>query len=198
MGLEYNDQPFAGVIFTESRNKNTLSVPVVFQHALSWIEIQVKGGTGALMGGNRTWRATKVEFRAVDCKGDFTYTGTETDPAKKAVWSVKSQAAPLSSVVVYQDNDGQLLTADDEVIENVPAGTLLIPQAAKKLYVTIEYHSPAGDPIAEVVEVDIPKHTKAWEAGKKYTYQLTFSPQEILVAPTVQTWPSSVDNTQTL
>jgi hypothetical protein len=74
-------------------------------------------------------------------------------------------------------------------IENVQAGTLIIPQAAKKLYVTIQYASPAGAQIKEVVEIDIPQYTATWEAGKKYTYQLTFSPQEILVAPKVDTWP---------
>jgi hypothetical protein len=76
-------------------------------------------------------------------------------------------------------------------IEDVQAGTLIIPQAAKKLYVTIEYASPAGAPIKEVIEIDIPTYTPAWEAGKKYTYQLTFSPQEILVAPSVDTWPGT-------
>lgn len=163
----------------ESYSKNATSVPVQFHHALSWIEIQVKGSTGSLMGGNRTWRVTKVMFDDVDTKGNFTYTGTSS---QKVEWNSNSP----EDIVVYSGD--QALTNSYEVIENVTAGTLVIPQDADKLYATIEYASPAGDPIKEVVEIDIPAQTPTWEAGKKYTYQLTFSPQEILVAPSVGTW----------
>jgi hypothetical protein len=166
----------------ESYSKNATSVPVQFHHALSWIEIQVKGSTGSLMGGNRTWRVTKVMFDEVDTKGDFTYTGTSSQKVK---WDSNSP----KDIVIYSGD--QPLTDSYKVIENVDAGTLVIPQAADKLYATIEYASPAGDPIKEVVEIDITAQTPTWEPGKKYTYQLTFSPQEILVAPSVDTWPGT-------
>ena len=171
----------------KSYGKNTISVPVVFNHALAWIEIQVKGDTGSLVDG-RKWTITNVEFRKVNTKGTFTYTGT----AGIAVWS--AQAEPKNVVVFNMDKaviPGRLpkvLTDSFETIENVTNGTLVIPQTAQKLYVTVEYQSPANDHIVEVVEVDIPTSTPAWEAGKKYTYQLTFSPQEILVAPSVGSW----------
>jgi hypothetical protein len=177
----------------ESYDRNTLTVPVVFQHALSWIEIQVKGGVGALVEG-RTWAITKVEFKGVATKGTFTYTGTATDEALKAVWSDQTVLPTAKSVVVFNEVAGtrarQALTSGYAKIENVNAGTLVLPQDAKKLYVTIEYMSPANDLITEVVEINIPAQTPKWEAGKKYVYQITFSPQEILVAPTVQTWPA--------
>ena len=173
-----------------SYGKNTTSVPVKFKHALSWIEIKVKGATGAIMGGDRTWRITKVEFRDLECKGHFRYCGTPepSSPStfKPVMW--RTIDGTSKNVVVYSGN--QALTSEMKVIENVTAGTLVIPQAAEKLYVTIEYASPAGDPMKEVVEVDIPAQTtdRTWEPGKKYTYQLTFSPEEILVAPEVGSW----------
>jgi hypothetical protein len=178
-----------------SYGKNTLSVPVVFEHALAWIEVQVMGGTGALMGGGRTWRATKVEFRDVATKGNFEYKGVQTAAANTnpVKWTEQSVQTGAENVVVYTGS--QDLTGGMKPIENVQAGTLIIPQAAKKLYVTIEYASPAGDSIKEVIEVDIPVYTSAWEAGKKYTYQLTFSPQEILVAPKVDKWPGAEETT---
>ncbi len=177
----------------QSYSKNATSVPVQFSHALSWIEIQVKGNTGSLMGDDRTWRVTKVEFRGVDCKGDFRYrgtpeTGSGTENFESVMWRTNG---PTKNIVVYSGN--QALTDSYKVIENVEAGTLVIPQAADKLYVTIEYASPAGDPIKEVVEVNIPASTPVWKPGKKYTYQLTFSPQEILVAPQVDSWPGAVE-----
>lgn len=182
----------------QSYDKNAISVPIVFRHALAWIEIQVKGGAGSLIGGRRTWRVTKVEFRGVDCKGDFTYSGVpvsgqDTEDVGSVTWKTETP----NNIVVFNskphtDKDPVMLTDKDQVIENVSAGTLVLPQAADKLYVTIEYASPAGADIEEVVEIDIPASTPVWEAGKKYTYRLTFSPQEILVAPTVEVWPDPV------
>lgn len=143
---------------TESYDKNTISVPVVFEHALSWVEVQVKGGTGALIEG-RTWAVTKVEFKGVASKGTFTYTGTATDEADRAVWSDQTVLPTAKSVIVFNEVIGtrtrQALTSEFAKIENVNAGTLVLPQTAKKLYVTVEYLSPAGDTITEVVEVNV-------------------------------------------
>ena len=164
---------------TPAYNKNATEVPVTFQHALAWVEIQVKGDTGSLMGGARTWRVTNLEFDNLYICGNFRYSGTE----RTVTWKAHTKS---EDIVVYTGS--QALTDNYAVIENIKAGTLVIPQTPNKLYATIEYSSPAGDAIKEVVEIDIPAYTQAWEAGKKYTYQLTFSPQEILVAPSVGTW----------
>lgn len=174
----------------KSYGKNSVNVPVVFHHALAWIKLEVCGTTGALVPG-REWAITNVEFRGVSTKGDFTYTGTSTQQ-NKASWNGWESEKNL--IVFNEDKtidpvrNRQTLTSGFEEIENVEDGTLVIPQSAKKLYVTIEYLSPASDVITEVVEIDIPAQTPTWEAGKKYTYQLTFRPQEILVAPSVGTW----------
>ena len=185
----------------ESFDRRNLNVPVVFKHALSWIELHVKGTEGALVEG-RTWAITKVEFKGIATKGTFTYTGTETESALKAVWTDQTVTPIGKSVIVFNEVSGtrarQELTSEFAKIENVNAGTLIVPQEAKYLYVTIEYKSPANDTITEVIKVDIPSQTTTWESGKKYTYYLTFSPQEILIAPTVETWPDSIDESITL
>lgn len=183
----------------KSYSKNSTSVPVVFKHALAWIEIKVKGNTGSLVDG-RVWAVTNVEFSGVETEGDFTYNGlaagTADDP--KAYWNNWSEAKDI--VVFNEDltvdpetsNPTRLrqpLTATSTIIENEEHGTLVIPQEAKMLYVTVKYQSPADVEITEVIEVDIPSVTTAWEAGKKYIYELTFSPQEILIQPTVELWP---------
>lgn len=178
----------------KSYSKNSTSVPVVFKHALAWIEIKVKGNTGSLVDG-RVWAVTNVEFTGVETEGDFTYNGlaagTADDP--KAYWNNCSDA---KNVVVFNEDldidperPRQPLTSTATIIENVSHGTLVIPQTAKMLYVTVKYQSPANVEITEVVEVDIPSVTTAWESGKKYIYELTFSPKEILIAPTVEVWP---------
>ena len=183
----------------KSYSKNSINVPVVFKHALAWIEIKVKGNTGSLVSG-RVWAITNVEFRGVETEGDFTYNGLASgnDDDPKAYWSNWSDA---KDVVVFNEDTTtdpetsnsirprQSLTNSAAIIENVSHGTVVIPQEAKKLYVTVKYQSPANVEITEVIEVDIPSVTTAWESGKKYTYELTFSPQEILIAPTVEVWP---------
>lgn len=171
---------------SSSFDKKTASVPVVFSHALSWIEIQVKGGTGALVSG-REWAITDITLASVDTKGTFTFTGTAATDAAKAVWSDQNTA---NDMVIYQDKT--VLTSAYQKIETTDGGTLVIPQGAKILNVTIAYKSPAGADIVEDVPIDLSKFTQNWEAGKKYIYKLTFDPAEILVAPEVQNWPSPV------
>jgi hypothetical protein len=151
----------------KSYGRNTTIVPLVFHHALAWIEIQIKGDTGSLVSG-REWAISKVEFEEINTKGTFKYTGT----AGTAEWSAQTNE---QKVVVFNTDNSinparlpQVLTDSFEVIENVENGTLLIPQDAQKLYVTVEYQSAADDHIVEIVEVDIPAVTPIWEAGKKY------------------------------
>ena len=68
-------------------------------------------------------------------------------------------------------------------------GTLVIPQAAKKVEITYKFISPAGAPIVETVTADLKVgNVDSWESGKHYIYDITFSATEILIAPSVQNW----------
>ena len=170
-----------------NNRRNGESIPLTFDHALSWITIQIKGGNGALVNG-RVWSVTDVTLKGVQTTGDFTYLGTATSPTPKATWTVDETAAG-TDITVY-GTASQQLTGDFTNIETNPDGLVVIPQGAKKLEVKISYKSPAGDNIAETVELDLADYTTTWEAGKKYTYQLSFDPKQILVTPQVSTWPN--------
>lgn len=158
-----------------------------FKHALSWITIKVKGGNGALIDGHK-WSVTNVKLAGVQTTGDFTYTGTA---ATKVAWVTPSAESTVpanpSDVVIYTGT--KELTSTMTVIETVTDGTVVIPQGAKTLWVTIAYTSPAGDDITEVIDIPLSSYTANWVAGNRYTYELTFAPQEIKVAPVVETWP---------
>lgn len=172
-----------------SYNNRRTGEPIAleFKHALSWITIEVLGGDGALVDGH-VWKVTNVKLAGVQNTGDFTYTGTAT--GTKVNW-VTPTAATTNEFVIFDGS--KPLTASMTAIEDVQNGTLVIPQAATKLWVTIEYLSPANDTITEDIEIDLADYTTAgWEAGKRYTYQLTFAPTEITVAPIVETWPDPV------
>lgn len=174
------------------------AIPLTFKHALSWITVKVMGGTGALVDG-RKWAVKNVKLSGVKTIGDFTYTGTAAEP--KVVWDNLLSAADTDFVIYdseYTDKNNvkagaKELTSSMEIIENVTDGTLVIPQAATTLLVTIQYNSPAGALITEIVDIDLADYTTTgWEAGKRYVYELSFSPQEITVAPRVETWPDPI------
>lgn len=161
-------------------------IALTFNHALSWIVIQVKGGDGALVNGKK-WSVTDVTLKDVQTTGDFTYLGTAVAPTPKVTWELTSAK---SDMTVYGPAS-QELTDAFETIETTTDGLVVIPQTAKKLEVKISYKSPANVDITETVEIDLAEYTTTgWEAGKKYTYQLSFDPQQILVIPQVSTWPN--------
>lgn len=162
-------------------------IALTFKHALSWITIKVKGGEGALIDG-RVWSVTNVKLAGVQTTGDFTYTGTADE--NKVEWTLPTEASD-SEFVVYDGS--KPLTSAMEAVESVTNATLVIPQPATTLWVTIEYLSPAGDLIEENIDINLANYTTTgWEAGKRYIYELTFDPQEITVAPIVETWPDPI------
>ena len=185
---------------SSSYNNRRTGNPIAleFKHALSWITVKVKGGDGALVD-DHVWSVTDVKLTGVQKTGDFTYTGTAT--GTKVNWDTPATPSDAEFVIydsAFKGSDGeavgaQELTATMSPVENVTNGTLVIPQSAATLWVTMEYLSPANDTITEEIEIDLSDYTTAgWEAGKRYTYELTFDPKEITVAPIVETWPDPV------
>ena len=158
-----------------------------FKHALSWITIEAVGGKGALVK-DHGWSVTGVKLVGLQNTGDFTYTGTATE--NKVTWETPNTESTAEFVIFEGSKPlSNKLTA----IENVTNGTLVIPQPATTLCVTISYVSPADDVITEEIKIDLSDYTTGgWEAGKKYTYQLSFDPTEITVAPIVEKWPDPV------
>lgn len=179
-----------------SYSNKSSNVSVALSHAMSWVEIQVKAGPGALVSGQE-WIVTSMELKNVSTKGDFKYTGASGGQVAKAEWANQTDGKNML-VYTHDKTSGTNLTAAFQTLENTVKGTLVIPQTPKVLNVKVEYKSPAGDDIVEVVPIKLWRFTDKWEAGKKYTYQLTFSPQEILVAPKVETWPEPTNTTPTI
>lgn len=166
------------------------AVPVEFNHALAWITIKVKGGAGALVTGHE-WYITDLTLKNVNTKGDFTFNGTPEAEKNEVLlkWDLSTDVAPM---VVFDEADGQKLTNTYEVIENVDYGTVVIPQTPKMLSVTLTYKSQANDDIEENFDIDLSLGEGViWEAGKRYVYNIEFSPTEIKVAPKVTVWPST-------
>lgn len=148
-------------------------VPVTFKHALAWITFRVKGESVAQDGG---FKINRLTMNDVNTYGAF-------NSAANGNWS--AQSTPANYVVFTDANGSQNLTGALVDLENNPKGTLVIPQAGDYT-ATLVYTNYLGDtPIVETIDLNL---GKGWEIGKHYTYDITFSPKEILIEPSVTDW----------
>ena len=185
------------------------AVPVVFQHALSWITIKVVG-SGLCIDNENPWRVTSLVINNLKSKGNVSMTGSGTN---KATWSELADSdndATNNYMTVFTGDDA--LTDVVTIRETTPNGTLVVPQPLVKtsdtdtqaypsLTVKYKYKTPANVEIEETSTVSLSladakdeygnaisaNHT-AWQSGFHYTYTLTFKTNEILIAPTVIGW----------
>ena len=115
---------------------------------------------------------------------DQVYTGGRFTSDNR-VWTGQYNPA---SIEVFT-NSPRNLTTDYDVLEDVTAGTLVVPQdylLNKNYTATVKFTNTLGDyDINEVVTLDL---GRGWEIGKHYTYYITFTATEILIAPEVTDW----------
>lgn len=161
---------------TNSYNEKTATagVPVTFNHALSWITFKVKGDAVTSNGG---FVINSLVMDQVYIGGRFT--------SDNRVWTGQYNPAPIEVFT----NSPRNLTTDYDVLEDVTAGTLVVPQdylLSKNYTATVKFTNTLGDyDINEVVTLDL---GRGWEIGKHYTYYITFTATEILIAPEVTDW----------
>lgn len=169
----------------------TTAVPVQFKHALSWITINVVGDATSTSSTN-PWKITSVELKQVNTVGDAELTDGTTPTI-----SWKNHATPKNMAIYSGSKE---LTTTATTIETNPNGTVVIPQEPLDLTVKYTYKTPANADIEEVKTVSLkltadPKDpNNVWKGGVHYTYTLTFKSNEILVAPSVETWIDSPGN----
>ena len=151
-------------------------VPVKFNHALAWITFRVKGETVAQDGG---FKINSLTLNQVSTQGQF-------NSHANGSWGALIMP---KDYVVFTDNlnGSQNLTGALVDLENAPKGTLVIPQSKDVDYTaTLKYTNYLGDTqIHETIEL---KLGTGWEMGKHYIYNITFTPNEILLVPEVAEW----------
>lgn len=169
----------------------TTAVPVQFKHALSWITINVVGDATSTSSTN-PWKITSVVLNQVNTVGDAELTdGTTPTISWKKLGTPKDMA-------IYSGS--KELTTTATTIETTANGTVVIPQKPLSLTVNYEYNTPANVLIKESKTVSLKLTTSEedtnnlWKGGVHYTYTLTFKSNEILVAPSVETWIDSPGN----
>ena len=160
------------------------NVSVVFEHALSWITLQVKTKDAAAEG---VFTIKSVKINGVNTTADFEASMLGKEMVDYEAW--KNQGTPAEYVVF----DGvQGVTAEPTVIENTPAGTLVIPQATTNVTVVFDQKGVNGtmDMTDMVVNLDLvlDQDNEPWRPGYHYIYTLVFGLDEILINPSVDLW----------
>ncbi len=182
------------------------TVAVTLSHALSWIQIYVKG-EGSTIDSTNPWTIKSITMNNVSNKGTVECTGAGLD---KATWKnlgntkkeVDGNQVDDNSIVIF--SGAQNLTADEELCETVTTGngTLVIPQTPTQTVATLTvvytYKTQAG--------VDMPDQSVTlplvvdggWKSGYKYVYTLTFKSAEILITPSYGGWDTTVNQGVTI
>lgn len=163
---------------TTSSTSRTTALPIDFKHALAWVNFMVKS--------NIPVNIKSIELVNVYTEGAFTIDQTQNTPVTswdftsatpgdKAILTYTNDATPNVLAAVNIDGTTNLVNTDYPFGDK---GILLPAQPIPNFKIT--YDLGEGD---LVYTVNQPRGT--WENGKKYTYKIAITFNEITLAPTV-------------
>lgn len=170
---------------TSTASRNT-TLPIEFKHALAWVNFMVKS--------NIPVNIKKIELVNVYTEGKFTIDQTQNTPVTS--WDFTGAIAGDKAILYYTD-DATLNTIAGVDIDGTinlvntdyafgDKGILLPAQPIPNFKIT--YDLGEGD---LVYTVNQPRGT--WENGKKYTYKIAITFNEITLEPTVTVYNSVTD-----
>ena len=166
------------------------NVSIVFEHALSWITLQVKAKDAAA---ENVFTIKSVTINDVNTTADFKASMLGQEMVQYESWSNQATAADY---VVFDGEQG--VTGEAKVIETTPAGTLVIPQTTTKVTVVFDQKGVNGtldmEDMTVTLDLVLDQNDEPWKPGYHYTYTLIFGLDEILINPSVDTWEEYVWN----
>lgn len=177
------------------------NVGLTFAHAYSWLDFTFRTentGTGA-----PEIKINSITVNGVACNGTMTVTVTSNNQSSTSDWAEGTLVATptwnqntytsTNLTVPVADDYNFVLSADsDDTAEgNQPAeygkGLLLIPESPMTSFV-IDYTITIGQNAQNFTYTYTPGSALTWDAGKKYTYEITMTLSEIEVDPIVTEW----------
>lgn len=173
------------------KGQSVNGVPVVFHHALSWLEFRVvrKDDVPA------NWLITEFDLTGIRTKADF-------DSSANPQWSNQEESSAFrvwnGSYLVLPD-DPENGSPKDNVLESVRGGVVVIPQTCAELIVTYNLKKYDGTDDswlrAQTVTLPLTAGTDGgtWMPGKKYIYTIVFGDNEIRIVPLVEQWTDQPD-----
>ena len=170
---------------TNEGSRRADALPMVFNHALSQIEVQVK--TDQDYSHDVAFDVESVTFHNIDLSGDLAYKNNAfnwTDnQAQTESWvyfgSVKEDIT--NAYQVY--GAAKVMIPQQESVHDQPATESIIEGTYLSIVYSMEQHGSAK--ITGTVNIAKPQE---WLAGKRYVYTLNFRLNEILFDPEVTNW----------
>ena len=186
-------------------SQSTYIIPVM-KHACSWITINIKAESAALLAYWKDLKVTEVKFVKLHTTG--TVTLTKGSPAE---WDFTDQTESSVDVKALSAS-AKPITIDTGVeFADIAKNTIVLPQQPAYLSVTYTYTTPAGTEgftETKVLPLNFNNETrdlddtddeyratwKEWEPGKHYIYNLTVTSTEIKIAPTSKDWVTDLNS----
>ena len=163
-------------------------VDIQFKHALSSIKFQAKTSEDY---SNTTIRIKKIEISGTKYKGTFTEQVVDGSTYRSTPsWAVRSDLTP-NNYVAYEDGTGNGITisiSDRPVQSN---DVILLPQTlpdGAQFTITYTIQSQGSNEITQTATQTIKDLTATWVMGKRYTYTIVFSLNQIFFTPEVSAW----------
>lgn len=173
--------------FTKTSN----NIGVVMNHACAWLVFNIKGN-GVTGKANTTWKIHELQVM------NISKTGTATLTSSSVVWDETDKTKEYEIYKAVNETQAQTLSTD----AFTPCSTdcIVIPQVPTELYIKYSYVSQEGlDPIVEETTVPLTvTGSTEWEAGKKYTYDVTVTATAIKIMPTSTDWTPGTTTTPTI
>lgn len=181
--------------YNANNNKNSTGqdvngVPVIFHHALSWLQFSFK-----LQEEDpqvpQNWLITDIKLIGIESQADFNSTGSPK-------WTGQEVTQEF-----HIWNGSHLVAEEGKILESAPNGIVVIPQSCAdgdaNIVITYNLKKYIGgeDDWLRAQTVTLPLETQTdgenWQPGKKYFYTIVFGQNEIRIAPEVEIWTSQQD-----
>lgn len=189
----------------KSHDKTTTAVPMVFNHAMSWVTVQAVAANTESEG---KFKVKSVKLNGIVNKGTFKTAGATID------WTPSTATVDVKTLSVFSNEAYTEIPkmTPAVVLENVEKGTVVIPQSlgdAVTLTVVFSQVMPTGAWSADQnltftlnkCKVGEPAvELNKWDNGKHYIYTLNFNikgaagENEILIKPTLTDWENVTAN----
>ena len=199
---DQNDLMFAAGQGIHTQGGAYNAVPMVFKHALAWVNFTVKTSTPAV--DNATNKGCTIQVNSITLNTavfdgtltltnpQFNTTGTVTTDNVVAKWTC---AAPTSIKVPNADGSGNATPVVlDAAAKPFGNGLLVVPDGYAGSF-TINYTLTQADGTANTYDYTYNLPAGKWEMAKKYFYNINITLTEIEVTPSITDWVETSTST---
>ena len=166
-------------------------VDIQFKHALSSIKFLARTREDY---SNTTIRIKKIEISGTKYKGKFTENVADGSTySSNPSWAVLSDLTP-NSYVAYEDGTGKEITYSNRPVQS--NDVILLPQdlpVDAKFIITYTIKSQDSSEITQTATQTIKDLTTTWEMGKRYTYTIVFTLNQIFFTSEVSDWANQIE-----